>query len=254
MLAPYSDDPKNSGIPRRPDGEMIKMISERNAAGFQVGHHAIGDRAVRVALDGFSYRKVSYPTVGTTPPSNKSERWVDQRFAIRRNRIEHSQVVSPPDFERFARMGIIASMQPTHAITDKRWAPKRLGEYRTLGAYAWNTFKSYGVHVPFGTDSPVEPLNTYLTLYAAVSRQNEQGLPFGGWQPQEKLSMEEAIRSYTYESAYAEFSEKEKGMIKVGMLADLVVHSKDLLTIKHSEILTTRPVYTIFNGKIVYKK
>jgi len=107
--------------------------------------------------------------------------------------------------------------------------------------------------VPFGTDSPVEPLNTYLTLYAAVSRQNVEGLPFGGWQPQEKLSREEAIRSYTYESAYAEFSEKGKGMIKVGMLADLVVHSKDLLTIESKEILTTRPVYTIFNGKIIYK-
>ena len=107
--------------------------------------------------------------------------------------------------------------------------------------------------MPFGTDSPVEPLNTYLTLYAAVSRQNVEGLPFGGWQPQEKLSREEAIRSYTYESAYAEFSEKGKGMIKVGMLADLVVHSKDLLTIEAKEILTTRPVYTIFNGKIIYK-
>ena len=254
MLAPYSDDPKNSGIPRRPASEMIKMIFERREAGFQIGLHAIGDRANRIALQGFGFRKASIPTVGTNLPENTSSRWVDMVSASKRHRIEHAQVVAPSDFNLFARLGIIASMQPTHAITDKRWAPDRLGEYRTLGAYSWKTFKAYGVHVPFGTDSPVEPLNTYLTFYAAVSRQNEEGLPFGGWQPQEKLSREEAIRSYTYESAYAEFAEKEKGMIKVGMLADLVVHSKDLLTIEAKEILTTRPVYTIFNGKIVYKK
>ncbi|HSK71176.1 MAG TPA: amidohydrolase family protein, partial [Pyrinomonadaceae bacterium] len=138
--------------------------------------------------------------------------------------------------------------------TDKRWAPDRLGEYRVLGAYSWHTFQSYSVHVAFGTDAPVEPLNTYLTLYAAVTRQSEEGDPPGGWLPQEKLSMANAIRNYTYESAYAEFAEKEKGTIEVGKLADLVVHSKDLLTIPHQEILTTEPVYTIFNGRVIYEK
>ena len=171
-----------------------------------------------------------------------------------RHRIEHAQVVAPTDFKRFRDLSVIASMQPSHAISDKRWAGDRLGEYRVLGAYSWHTFQSYGVHVAFGTDAPVELLNTYQTLYAAVSRQDLEGNPIGGWQPQEKLSMENAIRNYTYEAAYAEFAEKEKGEIKVGMLADLVVHSKDLLTIAPKEIMTTEPIYTIFNGKIIYQK
>ncbi len=246
MLAPFSDDPVNSGIPRMPEDQMIKMIVERNESGFQIGLHAIGDRANRIALAGFATQREMIPAVGNSSAATA--------VASKRHRVEHAQVIAPSDFGRFARLGIIASMQPTHAITDKRWVPDRLGEYRTLGAYAWHTLRSYGVRVAFGTDSPVEPLNTYLTLYAAVSRQNEDGDPIGGWQPQEKLSIEDAIRSYTIESAYAEFAENEKGTIDVGKYADLVVHSKDLMTIEHSEILKTHPVYTIFNGAIVYEK
>jgi len=145
-------------------------------------------------------------------------------------------------------------MQPSHAISDKRWAGERLGEYRVLGAYAWHLMQSYNVHVPFGTDFPVESINPYNTLYAAVSRQDAEGMPAGGWQPQEKLTIEKAIRCHTFEAAFAEFAEKEKGEIKVGMFADLVVQSKDLLTIEPKEILTTEPIYTIFNGKIIYEK
>ncbi|MGI8788837.1 MAG: amidohydrolase family protein, partial [Pyrinomonadaceae bacterium] len=130
----------------------------------------------------------------------------------------------------------------------------RLGEYRVLGAYAWHLMRSYGVHVPFGTDFPVESINPYRTLYAAVSRQDEEGNPAGGWEPQEKVTMQEALRCHTYESAYAEFAENIKGEIKVGMLADLVVQSKDLLTIAPKEILTTEPIYTILGGKIIYEK
>ena len=262
MLAPFADDPNNSGIPRRDPDEMIKMIVERDAAGFQMGLHAIGDRANRIALDGFEKGKierikqtketggfVGVPCgfVPSPPPV------VTEKRPYCRHRIEHAQVVAPSDFKRFAELAVIASMQPTHAITDKRWAPDRLGEYRTLGAYSWHTFQANNVHVAFGTDAPVESLDTYQTLYAAVSRQDISGEPFGGWQPQEKLSMEDAIRNYTYESAYAEFAENEKGTIEVGKFADLVVHSKDLLTIPHKEILETRPVYTIFNGRIVYE-
>ncbi|HQU81595.1 MAG TPA: amidohydrolase [Pyrinomonadaceae bacterium] len=246
MLAPYSDDPNNSGIPRRPAEEMIKMIVERDAAGFQIGLHAIGDKSNRIALDGFAFHKELIPTVNNFDSTKIT--------AMKRHRIEHAQVVAPSDFKRFAELGVIASMQPTHAISDKRWAGERLGEYRVLGAYSWHLFESYNVHVAFGTDAPVELLNTYQTLYAAVSRQDLEGNPAGGWQPQEKLPMTQAIRNYTYESAYAEFAEKEKGTIAVGMFADLVVHSKDLLTIPHKEILTTEPVYTIFNGKIIYEK
>ncbi len=268
MLAPFSDDPGNSGIPRKSEEEMIKMIVERDAADFQIGLHAIGDKANRIALDGFeqglknkrkeTVKKTNEPQSSKvcgieTIIGNAEKRTVFPSKSCR-HRIEHAQVVHPADFKRFADLDVIASMQPTHAITDKRWAGERLGEYRSLGAYSWHTFQANNVHVAFGTDAPVEPLNTYLTLYAAVTRQSTEGDPANGWIPQEKLSMANAIRNYTFESAYAEFAEKEKGEIKVGMFADLVVHSKDLLTIEPKEILTTEPVFTIFNGKVVYEK
>ena len=265
MLAPFSDDKGNSGIPRRPPEELTKMIVERDKEGFQIALHAIGDRANRMALDGFAavpnfneQKSLKTPIktswVINVKGKNLPLEIIKEPYFKRRHRIEHAQVVNPSDFKRFAELGIIASMQPTHAISDKRWADSRLGEYRVLGAYAWHFMKSYGVHVPFGTDFPVESINPYQTLYAAVSRQDISGEPFGGWQPQERLSMADAIRCHTFESAYAEFAEKEKGEIKVGMFADLVVHSKDLLSIPHKEILTTEPVYTIFNGRVIYEK
>jgi len=257
MLAPFSDDAGNSGIPRRPPEELTRMILERDKEGWQIALHAIGDRANRMALDGFAEankQPLSKDLFGKTPVIKKVSH-LDNAFVVfRRHRIEHAQVVSPSDFKRFEELGIIASMQPTHAISDKRWADSRLGEYRVLGAYSWHLMKSYGVHVPFGTDFPVESINPYQTLYAAISRQDTNGEPVGGWQPQERLSISEAIRSHTFESAYAEFAEKEKGTIAVGMFADLVVHSKDLLTIEPKEILQTAPIYTIFNGQIIYEK
>jgi predicted amidohydrolase YtcJ len=306
MLAPFTDDDKNVGIMRRPAAELTKMMVERDAAGFQITLHAIGDKANRMALDGYEAakkareeklkaREAPKPSNidSVTPKDKKTDdkkaddikiddtlnrpasvftvydggglrkgewtlssayNYFDDANNPLRHRIEHAQVVNPSDFKRFAELGIIASMQPSHAISDKRWAEARLGEYRVLGAYAWHLMRSYGVHVPFGTDFPVESINPYRTLYAAVSRQDEEGIPQGGWQPQEKVTIAEAIRCHTYESAYAEFQEKEKGEIRPGMLADLVVHSKDLLTIEPKEILTTEPVYTIFNGRIIYEK
>jgi hypothetical protein len=145
-------------------------------------------------------------------------------------------------------------MQPSHAISDKRWAGDRLGEYRTLGAYAWHMMRSYNVRVPFGTDFPVEPINPYLGLFAAVTRQSTDLMPAGGWQPQERLTIEDAIRCYTAESAYASFEENEKGQIKPGMLADLVIHSRDLLTVKPDEILKTEAMMTIFDGKVIFER
>lgn len=266
MLEPFTDDPHNSGIPRRTPEELTKMIVERDKEGFQIALHAIGDKANRMALDSFAEavtnqmkmrsdaqkrNALKVKEVYEKEGANIHFKYKDFDF---RHRIEHAQVVNPSDFKRFAELGIIASMQPTHAISDKRWAESRLGEYRVLGSYAWHLMRSYGVHVPFGTDFPVESINPYRTLYAAVSRQDEEGLPLGGWQPQEKVTMAEAIRAHTYESAYAEFAEKEKGEIKVGMYADLVVQSKDLLTIPYKEIMQTEPVYTIFNGRIIYEK
>ncbi len=266
LLAPYSDDVGNSGIPRHTPEELTRMIVERDVAGFQIALHAIGDRANRMALDGFTEAKKNQNKksveVQKQQAKDAKEAFEKTRTIIDfvdiepdpRHRIEHAQVVNPNDFKRFEELGVIASMQPSHAISDKRWAGERLGEYRVLGAYAWHLMKSYNVHVPFGTDFPVESINPYNTLYAAVSRQDASGAPVGGWQPQEKLTMAEAIRCHTYESAYAEFAQTVKGEIKTGTLADLVVHSKDLLTIEPKEILTTEPVYTIFNGKIIYEK
>ena len=173
---------------------------------------------------------------------------------LARHRVEHAQVVAPSDFARFRDLGVIASMQPSHAISDKRWAQDRLGEYRVQGAYAWHMMRSFDIHVPFGTDWPVEPINPYLGLYAAVTRQSTEGDPVGGWWPQERLSIEDAIRCYTAEGAYASFEEKEKGQLAPGMLADLVVHSRDLLTIPPPEILQTEAVMTILGGQVVYER
>jgi hypothetical protein len=258
MLAPYSDDPKNSGIPRRSPEELTKMVEERAKAGFQIALHAIGDRANRMALDGFWLAdpvvRTSLAMLNNIPPELQKKIVADAEKERKRHRIEHSQVIAPSDFKRFYELGVLASMQPSHAISDKRWAGERLGEYRALGAYAWHTFLSYDVHTPFGTDWPVEPINPYLGLYASVTRQSVEGDPFGGWIPQERLTMDQAIRCYTAESAYATFEEKEKGQIAVGMLADLVIHSRDLFAIEPKEILQTEATMTILGGKIVYEK
>jgi predicted amidohydrolase YtcJ len=261
MLAPFADDPHNSGIPRRPPGELTRMIVERALADFQIALHAIGDRANRMALDGYAQaqqqltearRKHEAETIKNA--KLKPGEAMRVFFPEIRNRIEHSQVVAPTDFARFRSLGVVASMQPSHAISDKRWAQDRLGEYRVQGAYAWHMMQSHGVHVAFGTDWPVEPINPYLGLYAAVTRRSTEGDPAGGWWPQERLSIADAIRCYTAESAYASFEETQKGQIATGMLADLVVHARDLLTIKPEEILQTEAAITILGGRVVYEK
>ncbi len=273
MLAPFADDPKNSGIPRRPPEELSRMIVERAGAGFQIALHAIGDRANRMALDGFAAAKKElgsgYWKQRLTRPGEIAS--LEARGVIPKNRggghvtvtiidddprhrVEHAQVVAPTDFARFRDLGVVASMQPSHAISDKRWAQDRLGEYRVLGAYSWHTMQAHGVRVAFGTDWPVEPISPYLGLYAAVTRQSTEGEPAGGWWPQEKLSMADAIRCYTAGAAYASFEEREKGWLAEGMLADLVVHSQDLLTIAPPQILNTQPDLTVFNGRVVYER
>jgi predicted amidohydrolase YtcJ len=265
MLAPFSDDPTNSGIPRRPPEELTRMIVERDAAGFQIALHAIGDRANRMALDGFeaaarergkgggNRKDESARTINVGQTSAANIFGSTELSAGFRHRIEHAQVVAPSDFVRFYELGVIASMQPSHAISDKRWAQDRLGEYRVQGAYAWHMMQSFNVHVAFGTDWPVEPINPYLGLYAALTRQSTDGQPGPGWWPQERITMADAIRCYTGESAYASFEEKQKGYLAVGMLADISVHSRDLLTISPPEILQTETVMTILGGKVVYE-
>jgi hypothetical protein len=249
MLAPFADDPHNSGIPRMPPEQLTRMTVERARAGFQITFHAIGDRANRMALDAFEAARKARGGAAAGPTPGRGVMSVGPR-----HRVEHAQVVAPADFARFRDLGVIASMQPSHAISDKRWAQERLGEYRVLGAYSWHTFMAHGVHVPFGTDWPVEPVNPYLGLYAAVSRQSVEGDPAGGWWPEERLSIEDAIRNYTAESAYASFEEREKGRVAPGMLADLVVHSKDLLTVAPQEILQAEADLTVFDGRVVYER
>ena len=251
MLAPFDDDPHNSGIPRMTQEELTTKVVALNLAGFQVTLHAIGDKANHMALDAYKTAQVELDKTGFIY-SGAANR-VPADF-LRRNRVEHAQVVAPSDFARFRDLGVIASMQPSHAISDKRWAQARLGEYRVLGAYSWHTMMAHGVHVPFGTDWPIEPINPYLGLYAAVTRQSTEGEPVGGWWPEERISIEAALRNYTAEGAYASFEEREKGLIAAGMLADLVVHSKDLLSIAPGEILTAEPDMTIFDGRVVYER
>jgi predicted amidohydrolase YtcJ len=260
LIEPYTDDSHNSGIPRHTPEELTRMIVERDAAGFQIALHAIGDRANRIALDGFATtRKQKLGEIQKTSKEASDRdpnKFVDVAFVgfDERHRIEHAQVVAPSDFARFRDLGVIASMQPSHAISDKRWAQDRLGEYRVQGAYAWHTMRAFGVHTPFGTDWPVEPMNPYLGLYAAVTRRSPDGSPPGGWWPQERLTIQDAIRCYTAESAYASFEEKEKGQLQPGMLADIVVHSRDLLTIKPEDILRTEVLMTVLGGKIIYER
>jgi len=257
MLAPFADDPSNSGIPRRTQEELTKMILDRDAAGFQIALHAIGDRANRMALEGYgaAARRAHEARIdGIARSAGVSTVFMPWTPPATRHRIEHAQVVAPKDFDFFRNAGVVASMQPSHAISDKRWAQDRLGEYRVLGAYSWHMMLAHGVRMPFGTDWPVEPINPYLGLYAAVTRQSTDGEPAGGWWPQERVSMADAIRAYTAEGAYASFEEKEKGQIVTGMLADLVVHSRDLLTIPPPEILRTEVDVTVFNGQVVYER
>ncbi|MDT7542757.1 MAG: hypothetical protein QOE33_2661 [Acidobacteriota bacterium] len=254
MLEPFSDDPHNIGIPRMTQEELTSKVVEISNAGFQIALHAIGDKANRMALVAYEAALKQNKSANMfahsyiyIPPNKFAE-------SLLRNRIEHAQVVAPSDFGRFRDLGVVASMQPSHAISDKRWAPERLGEYRSLGAYSWHTFESYGVHVPFGTDWPIEPINPYLGLFAAVTRESTDLQPAGGWLPQERLDIKEAIRCYTAEPAYASFEEQDKGQIKPGMLADFVVHTRDLLTIKPEEILRTEAAMTIFDGRVIYEK
>jgi predicted amidohydrolase YtcJ len=264
MLEPFSDDPHNSGIPRMTQEELTRKVVAIDAAGFQIALHAIGDKANRMAL--IAYREAtqrlftdvqlkasSRINIHTDPDATAKLKQLISS-SLPRHRIEHAQVVAPSDFAHFRYLGVIASMQPSHAISDKRWAPDRLGEYRSLGAYSWHTFEAYGVHVPFGTDWPIEPINPYLGLFAAVTRESTDFEPSGGWLPQERLDIREAIRCYTAEPAYASFEERDKGQIKPGMLADFVVHTRDLLTVKPEEILQTEPAMTIFNGRVVYER
>lgn len=236
FFEPYIDAPDKTGLPQMPYEEFEKMVVALDKAGFQIGIHAIGDKANHWTLNAFE----------------KAQELNAKRNS--RHRIEHAQVLHTDDIPRFARLDVIASMQPTHCITDKRFAEKRIGPNRCKGAYAWRRLLDVGAKIAFGTDYPVEPINPLEGLYAAVTRKDRAGEPGDGWFPDQRLSMEEAIELYTLGSAYAEFMEDRKGMIKEGYLGDVVIFDSDLLTIPHDQIMSAKVDYTIVAGKVVYKR
>jgi predicted amidohydrolase YtcJ len=236
LLAPYSDESSTSGILHLDPALVMRMAIERDRAGFQIAFHAIGDRANRIGLDVFAAAAK------------------DNGPRDRRDRVEHAQIVAPDDFARYGSLGVIASMQPSHVLDDERWAADRLGPERIKGAYAWRTMERNGVHLAFGTDYPVESINPLRGVYACVTRELPGGGPMGGWQPQEKLPMEDCLRAYTAGSAYAEFEEARKGTLAPGMLADVVVFPVDITRIPPRDLLTTRVMMTIAGGKILYER
>ncbi|HEY0786204.1 MAG TPA: amidohydrolase [Acidobacteriaceae bacterium] len=237
MLAPYADDPGNSGLPRYQQATLNSMAAERAAAGFQLGFHAIGDRAVQMALNAFQVAEAAR-TQAHVPGQ--------PRF-----RIEHSQVLAASDFARYLQLAVIASMQPSHLLTDMHWAPARLGPAREQYAYAWKSFLDAGVPLPFGTDYPIEPITPMRGLYAAVTRSDEAATM--RFHPEQVLSMEQALYAYTQASAYAEFAESWKGRLAAGFAADFVVLDRDLLEAQPAAILTTRVLQTIVAGRVVYR-
>jgi predicted amidohydrolase YtcJ len=234
MFEPYTDNPSTSGLAMWPYEELEKMVVVADKMGFQIGIHAIGDKANNWILNAYE----------------KAIKVNGKRDS--RHRDEHTQTLLLSDIPRFAQLGIIPSMQPTHCISDKLFYEKRVGYERCKGTYAWRSLLNTGAHLAFGTDYQVEPLNPMEGLYAAVTRKDRLGEEGDGWFPEQKLTMEEAIKCYTLGSAYAQFMDDRKGMIKSGYLADVVILDRDLLTIPEDQIMKTKINYTIVGGKIVY--
>jgi predicted amidohydrolase YtcJ len=242
LLAPYAHEASNSGLPQFQQEPLNKMAVERADAGFQLGFHAIGDRAAQMALDAFAAAEASskaHPASGASSPH-------DFRF-----RIEHDQVIAPSQFAQYKKLGVIASVQPCHLLTDMNWAEERIGAERAKTSYPWKQFLDNGVPLAFGTDFPVEPLNPFRNVYAAVTRKNEAGTQ--EYYPEQKLSVEQALAAYTTGSAYAQFAEKEKGTLAPGMLADFVVLDRDLTKAPPPEILKTEVLRTVVGGKTVFE-
>ena len=235
---PYKDAPETSGIPSDemfPEGAMLERVRGADRAGLQVLIHAIGDRANDLILSIFEQVE-------------KENGTRDRRF-----RIEHAQHIRPQDIPRFARDKVIASMQPYHAIDDGRWAEKRIGKERAKTTYAFRSLLDSGATLAFGTDWTVAPLNPVLSIYGAVTRRTIDGKNPNGWVPEQKISIEEAVRAYTVGSAYAEFQDTVKGTITPGKLADLVILSRDIFAIDPKEIENVKVLMTMVDGRLVYE-
>ncbi|HET6972050.1 MAG TPA: amidohydrolase family protein, partial [Phenylobacterium sp.] len=231
LFAPYADSPGTSGLVRTPPEVMRAAMAKAKAAGLQVSVHAIGDKGNANVLDLYAEQGV------------KDRRW----------RIEHAQIVRPSDIPRFAQLGVIASMQPSHAIGDLHFAPARLGEARLAGAYAWKSLLDAGAVVVGGSDAPVERGDPMIEFYAAVARKDLKGASAPDWHPEERLSREQALRLFTSSAAYARFAERELGTIEVGKRADLSAFSADLMTVPEDQIPKAHAVLTVVDGKVVYQ-
>jgi predicted amidohydrolase YtcJ len=236
FFEPYEDEPDKRGLSMMPYETLEERILASDAMGFQIGIHAIGTEANNWILNAFE----------------KAQEVNGVRDS--RHRSEHAQVLIDEDIPRFAELGVVASMQPTHCITDKRFAEKRIGLERSRGAYAWQRLLDVGAKIAFGTDYAVEPLPPLEGIYAAVTRKDRMGEPGDGWFPDQKLSVEKAIELYTLGSAYAQFMEDRKGMIKEGYLADMVIYNRDLREIPEEDIMKALVDYTIVGGKVVYSR
>jgi hypothetical protein len=239
LLDRYADA-ETSGYLTQKEADLSPMFEEALRRGVQVETHAIGDRANRIILDLYERALKSVP-----PEQRKirEPRW----------RVEHAQILSAQDIPRFARLGVIPSMQPSHAISDLFFAPSRLGKDRLAGAYAWQSLLKSGAIIPGGSDAPVERGEPMIEFYAAVTRKSVKGFSGDGWHPEQAVSREQALRMFTAWPAYAAFEEKDKGSIEVGKLADLTVLSKDIMKIPPSEILTTTCAMTVIGGEVVYE-
>lgn len=239
LLEEYTDRPGHFGHETLPM-EFVKETSLNGLQnGFQVCAHAIGDRANREILDRYEAAFKELPGVNQ-----------DHRF-----RIEHAQHLHPDDIPRFAELGVIPAMQAVHMASDRPWAIDRLGEQRIKeGAYMWQALLKSGIPVVNGTDVPVEPLNPIASFYASVSRKTLKGTPEGGYEPEQKMTREQALRSYTLDAAYGAFEEDIKGSITVGKLADFTIYDQDIMNVDEGQLLETQIAMTIFNGEVVYSK
>jgi hypothetical protein len=235
LLEPYSDEPGTRGLATVAPEHLARVVERALVQGFQVNTHAIGDAANRLVLD--TYERAFGPAGG----------------AARRFRIEHAQVVAPDDVARFKALGVVPSMQPTHCTSDMYWATDRLGPQRARGAYLWKTFLKQGVPIAAGSDAPVEDIAVVPGLYAAVSRQDAKGWPVGGWHPEERVTVEEALEMFSRHAAFAAFEEKERGAIAASRRGDLTVLSRDPAAPPAAELLRTRVVMTVVGGRVAYE-
>jgi predicted amidohydrolase YtcJ len=242
LLEPYEDDPKQSGLSQYEPAKLNEIVKERVLAGFQLGLDAVGDRAIQVAVDAFAEAEKAAKEAKVKGANGGDD------FRLR---IEGAEVTTPAQFARFKELKVIGSVQPSHLLTNMRWAQERLGQKRAATSYAWAALANKGVTLAFGTDYPVEPVSPFRGLYAAVTRKSENGKR--EFFPEQKLTMDQAIAAYTSGSAFAEFEEKEKGKLAPGMLADFVVLDRDVTAASAEKELATKVLRTVVGGKTVYE-